>query len=223
MKIIISIVLLILIAIQSIAQNQLLIQATEMNDRMNVEQGYTKESVIEGSPYQDDNASNGIFFLKNKSVVETPTKLNSYYNTFEYVANGKTYLIDGNTVDSVKIKNETYMFIPFKSDGKSMLKAVKIIDNHGDNGLYVYQGVEFKPEVRPAGYVDPKPARFEWIAPLYIIKIKDKIIVLNSFKELIALFPGKEAEIKKYIKGNGISINKVAKLEAFFKYVSQLQ
>jgi hypothetical protein len=207
---------------QLFSQNQLLIDATELNDNANQVNGYKKQTYIEGTPYLNENNTVGTFYKKNKTVVKTPTKLNMYYNSFEYLVDNKTYLINSKTIDSVSMNNENYVFIDFSINGENSEKVVKVIDNNGVNKLYVYRGVYITPEVQPAGYVDSKPARFEWLDPVYLFEINGKIIVLKKFKSITELFPKVENDIKKYIKENHIHINNQDNIKKLFDYISQL-
>jgi hypothetical protein len=146
-----------------------------------------------------------------------------YYNSFEYLVDNKTYLVNPVTIDSVSVNNETYVFIDFSINGENSTKVVRIIDKKGINKLCVYKGVYITPEVPPAGYVDPKPARFEWLDPVYLFEINGKIIVLKSFKSVTGLFPKADNDIKKYIKENHLRINNQENLKSLLGYISQLK
>jgi hypothetical protein len=224
MKINLSVFIFLMSVIQLCAQNQLLVEATELHDGMQEIYGYQKESEIEGSPYLSEDKFIGTFYQKNKTVVKTPTRLNCYFGNFEYVANGKTYLVNASTIDSIKIEKETYVFRTFfNENGGKSIKAVKVIVSQDGKAFYEYKGVELKPEVKPAGYVDPKPARFEWSDPIYLFEIKGKVIVLKTLKDIASIFPRNENEIKKLIKENRISISKPDKLRKLLNYISQLK
>jgi hypothetical protein len=223
MKNAVFIFLLLANGLQLFAQNQLLIDATELNDNANQVNGYKKLTYIEGTPYLNENNTVGTFYKKDKTTVKTPTKLNMYYNSFEYIVDNKTYLVNPITIDSVSVNNETYVFIDFSINGDNSTKVVRIIDNKGINKLCVYKGVYITPEVQPAGYVDSKPARFEWLDPVYLFEIKGKIIVLKNFRSVTGLFPKAENDIKKYIKENHIRINNQNNLKNLLSYISQLK
>jgi hypothetical protein len=209
--------------IQLFAQTQLQIDATQLNDNVNIMNGYKKSTYVEGTPYLNDNNTVGVFYQKNKTVVNMPTKLNMYYDSFEYMVDEKTYLVKPNAIDSVSINNETYVFENFSIRGEISPKVVKVLDYKGTNRLYIYKGVDLIPEVKPAGYIDPKPARFEWRDPIYIFKINGKIIVLKNFKGIIELYPKFENSIKKYIKENHIRINNPDNLKNLLCYISQIK
>jgi hypothetical protein len=209
--------------LQMSAQTQLAIDATELNDNVNQAHGYKKTKYVAGTPYLNENNTIGTFYQKNKTIVKTPTKLNMYYNGFEYMVDEKTYLVNPSVIDSVSMNNETYVFKTFSVNGEKTPKVVKEIDKKGDNKLYVYKSVDLIPEVKPAGYVEPKPARFEWNDPVYVFDIKGQTILLKNFKSITDLFPKSENSIRKYIKENHLRVNNEANLKTLLGYISQLK
>jgi hypothetical protein len=223
MKIFLSVLMLFIGAIHLCAQNQIDLQVSDLQDGMLENSGYTKDARISGTPYLSESQAEGVFYLKNHSVIKKLTRLNCYYGDFEYVVNNRIRLVNPTGIDSVKIDSAVYVFRKFSLDGESLLKAVKIIGREGDNRLYEYKGVEFKAEVKPGGYIEPKPARFEWMDTLYLFEIKDELVVLRNFKNITLLYPKKETEIKKYIKDNHININKPDKLKRLLNYISSLR
>lgn len=177
---------------------------------------------IEGTPYAKEESSAGIFYLKD-SLIKIPTKLNYYANGFEFEADGKTYTTNSNTIDSVIVEGETYVFRVFNFKGENLARVLKVIDRQGKNVMYVYKEVEFKQEVKPGPLVDYKPAQFKWNDPVYLFELRDKLVILNNFRGLIAAFPGKENDIKKFIKENNINKDNPNELRTLLGYVSQLQ
>ena len=179
-----------------------------------------ESNYIAGSPYENEANSMGFFYLKDKRMIKKETKLNSYHNNFEYVDNNKKYLVDASYIDSVIVDGTTYVYRTFNVGGKNILRTIKVIDRRRANAIYYYRGVELLPEIKSAGYIDPKPARFEWQDPVYLFETGDKIIVLNNFKEFTTVFPGKENEIKKFIKENRIHKDKPDELKKLLEYVN---
>jgi hypothetical protein len=206
-----------------IAQSDLFVNAIELNQSVNQANGYKVSSYIKGTPYLNENDMVGTFYLKNKNVIKTPTKLNVYYNSFEYKIDEKSYLVNPTSIDSVSMNNETYVYKNFYINGECSPKIVKIVDNKGVNKMYVYKSVNLKPEVKAAGYIDPKPAQFEWSDPVYVFEINSKMIVLRNFKNITELFPNEENNIKKYIKNDHIHINNQENLKKLLGYISQIK
>jgi hypothetical protein len=176
---------------------------------------------IQGKPYLKEENSMGTFYLGD-SIIKIPTRLNYYANGFEFEADGKTYVTTSNTIDSVLVDNATYVFRVFKLKGESLPRVLKVVDRHGRNLLYVYQPVEFVQEQKPGPLVDYKPARFEWNDQVYLFELGSKLIILNNFKELMSMFPGKEKDIRKFIKENNINKDNPDELRKLLGYMSQL-
>lgn len=179
--------------------------------------------IIEGTPYAKDETSTGYFYMKD-SVVITQTKLNYYANGFEFKVGDKTYVATAASIDSVVADKETYLYrtFPYKGENPSR-KLVKRLYNNGKNALYEYKAVDFIQETKPGPLVDHKPAHFEWKEPLYLFEIDYRLFPLNNFKELIKAYPGKEKEINKFIKLNGIRTDSPLHLQVLLDYVSKLK
>lgn len=176
---------------------------------------------VEGSPYAKEDSSMGFFYL-GKQVIKTPTRLNYYLNSFEFMSGGKLYVATATTIDSVIVDSTTYVYRSFKFKGETQSRVVKVIGRQGKNAMYMYRGAEFIQEVKPGPLVDYRKPHFEWNSPMYLFEIGNKLIMLNTFTELMETFPGKEIDIKKFIKYNRISKNDPDELKKLLDYVSQL-
>ncbi|GAT63447.1 hypothetical protein [Paludibacter jiangxiensis] len=222
MKIFALISMLFIGAIHLCAQNELMLQASDLQDKVLQDRGFTSEAGIAGTPYVNETNTEGSFYLSNKTVIKSLTRLNCYYGNFEFVSKGKIHLVNTAGIDSVKLDGSVYVYRSFSPDGQNQPKAVKVIERKGSNGIYEYRQVEYKPEVKAGGFIDPKPACFEWVDPVYLLEVKDKIVVLKNVKSVTDLFPKNEEAIKKYIKENRINFNKPDKLKRLLDYISQL-
>ncbi|MTK54321.1 hypothetical protein [Paludibacter sp.] len=222
MKIFALISMLFIGAIHLCAQNELMLQASDLQDKVILDRGFTSEAGIAGTPYVNETNAEGSFSLSNKTVIKSLTRLNCYYGNFEFVSKGKIHLVNPAGIDSVKLDGSVYVYRNFSADGSNQPKAVKVIGRKGSNGIYEFRQAEFKPEVKAGGYIEPKPARFDWVDPLYLLEAKGKIVVLKNVKSLTDLFPQNEEAIKKYIKENRINFSKPDKLKRLLDYISQL-
>lgn len=222
MKVFALISMLFIGAMHLCAQNELMLQASDLQDRVLQDRGFTSEAGIAGTPYVNETNIEGSFFLSNKTVIKSLTRLNCYYGNFEFVSKGKIHLVNSAGIDSVKLDGSVYVFRSFGGDAKNQHKAIKVIDRKGVTGIYEFRQVEFKPEVKAGGFIEPKPACFEWVDPVYLLEVKDKIVVLKNVKSITDLFPKNEEAIKKYIKENRINLNKPDKLKRLLDYISQL-
>jgi hypothetical protein len=109
----------------------------------------TKRGIyIEGTPYKSENFINAIFYQKVRPSLTSATRLNYFRSNFEFMIDDKIYLIDPNSIDSVRIKNQLFLFKTFDYNGKSSTRIVELTGKSGKGSLYKYTGVEFKPEVK---------------------------------------------------------------------------
>ena len=176
---------------------------------------------IQGKPYLKEENSMGVFYQSN-GIIKILTRINYYAKGFEFEADGNTYVTTSNTIDSVIVDGETYVFRTFNLKGDSITTVLKVLGRRGRNVLYVYRGVEFVQEVKPGPLVDYKPAHFEWNDPLYLFELGGKLITLNNFKRLLEVLPAKEKDIRKFIKENSIQKDDMEGLRRLLDYVSGL-
>jgi hypothetical protein len=134
----------------------------------------------------------------------------------------KIYLVDPYSIDSVKVKDQTYLFKTFDFNGKTLPRVVELMGKSEKGLLYKFICVEFKPEVKAGSYVDPKPATYNWDDPVYIIETGEKIITLTSLNKITNAFPQKENEIKKFIKSNKIKKDDPSDLLKLLHYIDKL-
>lgn len=177
---------------------------------------------VSGSAYDDEPGAKALFYMKGNQVIEKESKLNYFHSNFEYVENDKIYLADAASIDSVVFNKAVYVYKKFAIDATSKLRIVKLIGRAGSNAVYFYKEILFKPAVKAGGYIEPKPARYERGEDFYLFESGGKLVILNNFKGLIALFPGNEDNIKRFIKENGIKKNKPEELKKLLQFVSQL-
>jgi hypothetical protein len=181
-----------------------------------------KETYIDGSPYKSKDFVKALFFQKGGAAIESETRLNFYRSNFEFKLENSLYMVEPQFIDSIKIKDQTYLFKSFDFNGKTSARAVELIGKSDKSSLYSFTGVEFKPEVKAGGYVDPKPASYQWDEPVYLIETGEKLIALTNFNKLTSAIPLKEKEIKQFIKTNKIKKDDPVGLQKLVNYVDQL-
>jgi hypothetical protein len=205
-----------------VAQTQIMSSVMNLSIAAENANSFDRGLYIEGSPYKDKEAVEGTFFQKNRPIIVTDTKLNYFRSNFEFVVEGKTYLVDAATIDSIVVNNTTYFYKVFDIYGKKLPRVIEVVGREKNNLVYKFTEVEFKPEVKAGGYVEPKPARYDWLEPVYLFEIAGNLIVLTNFKKLTSTFPEKEKEIKKFIKENRIKKDDPNDLKKLLAYISKL-
>lgn len=176
---------------------------------------------IEGTPYKLAQPEDGIFYLKDKPAVQTKTRLNYYRCNFELLIDDKTFLVDESTIDSIIAEGRTYIFKEFEVNGRLLPRVVEVVEKGKKNSIYKYTEVDVNPEVHATALVQPKPACYYWNRPIYLIEHGDKLLQINTFKKLTAMFPEKEVELKEFIKKNKIRKDRPADLKKLLNYLNQ--
>jgi hypothetical protein len=217
------IILITMMACSAFSQDALFKQAENLSAAVHEYNNWQHDTSIEGSPYKSQDAEDGKFFQKNKPLVTTKTRLNYYESNFEFTLNDKTYFVDAATIDSVVSGQNTYLFKKVEVNGQVLPRVVEVVEKGEKNSIYKFTEVDIKPEVKAAGYVEPKPASFFWNEPVYLIEIGDKLITLTNFKKLTGFYPDKEAAIKEFIKKNKIKKDEPESLKLLLHYLDQLK
>jgi hypothetical protein len=216
------IILITIMACPAFSQNALYKQAENLSAAVHEYNNWQHDTFIEGSPYKSQDAEDGKFFQKNKPLVTTKTRLNYYESNFEFTLDDKTFFVDAATIDSVVTGQKTFLFKNVEMNGQVHPRVVEVVEKGEKNSIYKFTQVEIKPEVKAAGYVEPKPASYYWNEPVYLIEIGDKLIILTNFKKLTGLYPEKEATIKEFIKKNKIKKDEPESLKQLLHYLDQL-
>lgn len=180
------------------------------------------DNSVDGTPYLNEDFTKALFFQKNGSAIEAETRLNFFRNNFEFKLENSLYMLENQFIDSVKVKDQTYMFKTFDYNGKTLSRVVELNGRSEKSILYKFTGVAFKPEVKAGGYVNPKPASYQWDEPLFLIETGERLIALTNFNKLTNAIPLKEKEIKQFIKTNKIKKDDPSGLLQLMNFVDQL-
>lgn len=206
----------------SFGQNQTVNAAYNLSIAAENKNSPDRANYIQGTPYKSDEFIKATFYQKERAAIELPTRLNFFRSNFELLVENKTYMADPLSIDSIKTKDQLYLFKAFDFNGKKSSRIVELIGKSGKGALYKYTGVEFKPEVKAGGYIDPKPAAYVWDEPIFLIEVGDKIFELSNWNKLTNNFAGKEKEIKNFIKSNKIKKDNPTDLIKLLQFVDKL-
>lgn len=220
MKKSIFILILILFSYQLIAQREVIKTIQHLSIASRTANYLNNGVYIEGSPYENKEFIDGVFYQKSATSIETKTRLNYFESNFEFMLNDKTYLVDPTTIDSIIVNDSKYVYKTLDIKGNAKPRIVSVIELGEKNSLFRFTEVEFKSEVKASGYVEPKPASFNWLSPVYIFEINGNCIMLSNLKKISDLFPEKKNEIKKFIKDNKISKSDPDELKKLLHYLN---
>lgn len=206
----------------SFGQNSMITAAHNLSIAVENANAINRDKNILGSPYKSENFINAIFYQKERPSLTSATRLNYFSSNFEFMIGDKTYMVDPNSIDSIRVKDQIYLFKTFAHNGNTLPRVVELTGKSEKSFLYKFTAVEFKPEVKASGYVDPKPASYEWNEPLFLIESGNKIIDLSNWNKLLKSFPGKEKSIKAFIKSRKIKKDNPTDLLKLARYIDTL-
>lgn len=177
---------------------------------------------VKGSPYLYEDYKLGTFYIGDKSYGNIMIRLNTYNDEIEL------YTEDGKETEALmKIDNSRVVF------GDEMLKLYNYVDEEGSEAqgyflvlsdqknvsLLLRKKCVFSPNEKAmtANQAD-RAAKFTQYDRYYIVKDGKKPVLVDAKKKsILKLFPGKEDEIKKYIKSEKL---KLKNQEDFAKLVT---
>ncbi|HPR33390.1 MAG TPA: hypothetical protein PLK12_14920 [Prolixibacteraceae bacterium] len=177
---------------------------------------------IAGTPYQGKDFRPGVFYLKGFDPVASDTRLNLFENRFEYTKGEQLYYADPEVLDSVRYEGKVYVYRDMEYDGLIKNRLAELVARSGQNELCRLTVVAFLPEVKAGGYIDPKPARFEWYEPVYVLVVNEQVITLSNLSKLYSAFPSHKDEIKKFIRSQKVKKNQADGLTRLLHYLAQI-
>lgn len=213
---------LLILQILSFGQNDVLQTVNHMKRELFNLNLANREDGVAGSPYLSEEFIKATFYQKNKPLIESSTRLNYFQSRFEFKIEDQLFVVDPESIDSVRMNDFTYVFKTFEIKGNSAVRAVERIGLSERGFLYKFIESIFKPEVKAIGYVEPKPASFEWEEPVYLIEIGNKLFVINNLNKVSTIAPPKEKEIKQFIKSNKIKKDDPSGLLKLLQYIDKL-
>ena len=213
---------LLILQLVSFGQNEVMNTFNSMRREIfNLNLGNQDDGVA-GSPYLSEEFTKATFYPKNKPAVESDTRLNYYQSRFEFKIEKDLYMVDPAVIDSVRMNDCIFVFKTFEVQGNSDVRTVERIGRSEKGTLYKYTESVFKPEVKAIGYTEPEPASFKWEDPVYLVETGGEIIMLTNLNKFIDHFPGKESDLKKFIKSEKIKKNDPYGLMLLLKYADKL-
>lgn len=185
------------------------------------------EKDIEGSPFLNDDFIKGnVITKKGVKYVGVPLRYNIYSQNFEFKTPKQILEFkDPASIREVEIKNETFIFVPYKEKNKKLKWGFfQKINKSGPAQLLIRYRVTFSQATKPGAYSDAKPASFSDKEELFYVKFGThpavRIMRTSDFTDNA---PKQKAEIKKFIKSNKIKVRRQKDLIKLVNYYNSLQ
>ncbi len=182
---------------------------------------------IEGSPYLNDNFISGnVITKKGVKYIGIPLRYNIYSQNFEFKTPKQILEFrDPASIREVEIKNEKFIFVPFKKKNKKLdWGFFQKINKSGPAQLLIRYRVTFSNATKPGAYSDAKPAGFSDKEKLFFVKFGTHPAVrIFRSSDFIDNAPKHKTEIKKFIKSNKIKVRRQKDLLKLVNYYNSLQ
>lgn len=225
-KVIFPIVILLLIAFNSIAQVDYQISSALDLFRANkmATGDFSKtiaEENIDGSPYLNDDFINGTIFTTSKvQYVDIPLRFNIFNDAIEFRTNDDKVMAMATPeiIERVTFGEYEMVYAPFAVQKKIKRGFFKVILN-GNISLYARPEILYQQPEEPGAYKEAKPARFVSKPDSYFLRIGlNEAIKVDKKNDVIDFFPEHNDEVAAFIKKNKIKTNKEADLKELVEY-----
>ncbi len=155
-------------------------------------------------------------------------RYNAYSDELEVKVNDEIMVIQPKEDVTVRLINNqaAYEYIAYKNeDNVSSQNYLILISENPNVKIYKKEKIYLQPEEHPTGgYQKYKAPMYKKLDPEYYIQFKDGDVVYMSTrkKDVLSLLPGKEDEIKTFIKENRISTSDEEDLKKLGNYLSTI-
>jgi hypothetical protein len=183
-------------------------------------------SNVKGSPYLYEKYKIAQFYVGNKSYGNIMMRFNTYSNEIELLPQDGQETEALIKVDESRIvfDNKTLKLFTFNDEDGSENKAYFLILNDEKNvQLLLRKKCKFSPNEKAATQNQAdRAAKFTQYDYYYIVKNGELTQVDAKKKAVVNLFPGKESEIKKYIKSEKLKLKKEKDFAKLIDYIATL-
>ncbi|GGB70135.1 hypothetical protein GCM10007424_07620 [Flavobacterium suaedae] len=155
-------------------------------------------------------------------------RYNAYNDEMELKINDEIMVLEPKDDMDIKLVNNAaeYKFVKYKKEeGDAAQGYLVVISNNPNVTIYKQERIYLQPEQHPSvGYQKYKAPKYKELSPIYYIQLNNGPIVYMSDrrKDVYKLIPGKEKEIKRFIKDNRINVSDDEELKELGNYLSTL-
>lgn len=183
------------------------------------------ESDIEGSPYLTQEFITGSVFTSSKvQYQDVPLRYNVYNDEMQFKSpDGVISAIAApEIIEKITFGDYTMEYIPF-INSKKIRRGFFILIEDGDSKLYARPNVDYNAPEPAAPFKDPEPAKFIEKPHTYYIRVgMEAAQMLESKKDVEAIFPDHKKEIADFIKKNKVKHRNEDKLKELVKFYNSL-
>jgi len=203
-----------------------------MNDLINsvkLQQGELRSVLsaedIEGSPYLNDEFTEGVVFTTSKTrYEEIPLRYNIFHDQIEIRSDDGHVLglAVPDVVEKLEFGEYHLEYVPYMNV-KKVRHGFFVVEEKGYATLYSKLQVQFV-EAKPAGaYQNPQPPKFVRRPDEYYIRLgKDPASPVFRKKDIESVFPDHKKEVASFIKKNNVRPNRPEKLKELVQYYNAI-
>jgi hypothetical protein len=183
------------------------------------------EKHIEGSPFLNENFTEGSVFTSSKTeFVDVPLRYNIYNHQIEFKSDDEQVLALAvpEVIEKVEMGEYVFEYIPYSSSN-NLKRGFFIVHEKGKVSLYSRPRVIFEESKKPAAYQDAQPARFIRKPDEYYIRIgMEPAKPVSGKKDLQAIFSGENKEIHAFLKTNKVKPGNLESLREIILFYNSL-
>ncbi len=171
-------------------------------------QNQTKIKDAMGSPYLEEDFSDGKVLMNNTMYEGVQLRYDIYNDLFEARLGQNTTVIDPskNSIDTLYYSGYKFVRIFLQPDKNNVLSHVAVLYNHIDCNLYKKYKVAFIPATKPSAYAEAKPAIIDTVLPDYYLGSGEELILLKGVKSIAGFFEVEPKEVKSMINSHQLKL-----------------
>lgn len=163
---------------------------------------------IQGSPYLDDEFSEGKLQMGNVLYDSVLLRYNVYVDRFEVRLEKNTIELDpvSNNIDTLYYSGQKFVRKFLQSDKNRELSHMAVVFDHPRCTLYKKYKLALIPEKKPGAYTSAQPAKFDPVQPDYYLGKGEDLVFLKGVKTFALFFDVDPGEVKSLVKSNRIKL-----------------
>ena len=203
---------------------------SELTTFMNSDYSYIQEqrernSQIEGTPYLDEEFSEGQLVYQEKLYGGLQLRYNIYEGHFEFKSEGEILYFDPRytEVDTVWIAQEKYIYAPYSDNSREKRSYMHLLYDGKTQVLALRETILLQPEIAQ-GYEDAKPARFREMPPrMFVSKDGKPAVEFKNRRSIEDVFPAHADALENYAKKQRLRFKSPGELVSLVEYYDRIR
>jgi hypothetical protein len=191
-----------------------------------LEQQRARNTIIQGTPYLEDEFTDGALSFRDTYYRDLRLRYNIYEGHFEFESEGQVLYFDPRytEVDTVWMGDNKFIFQEHQ-DVRSVKRSYMqlLYENMGTQVLSLRETILLQPE-SAKGYEDAKPARFQSRPDRLFVRFgKEPAREFSGRKSIPEIFPGYAGELEAFAKKERLRFRQPEELIELCKYYDRLR